>query len=128
MGPKKFLLLSANEYLVKIQERGDSLKAHARQLSSSQSERDRVLLYYIKRAIQIVDTCFFASKFQTPLLVLARVLCEDLLMVFWISQSADRAAEHRNRCLSQLTRAARANVRKGRMRFRRKSTGADVTE
>jgi hypothetical protein len=124
---KVVVLLSANEYLVKITERRDSLKGYLRQLSSSAAEQDKVLSYFIKRAIQIADTCFFASALQTPLLVMSRVLCEDLLMVFWIHQLKDRAAQHRKHCVSQLGRMARATAKKGRAKFRRKSTGEDVT-
>lgn len=126
--PAPALLRSANEYLVRIRERTDSLKAHARHLASSEKESDKVSLYFIRRIIQIADTCFFASAKQTPLLVMSRVLCEDLLVLFWISQSEKRALEYGNICRSQWAKMARVNATRGRVKFRRKSTGEDVTK
>jgi Family of unknown function (DUF5677) len=121
-------LRSTNEYLVKIRERRDALSGHARQLSTSTTEQDKVLLYFLKRAIQIADTCFFAFALQTPLLVMSRVLCEDLFMLFWLTQSEERATEYRKVCLSQFARMARASAKKGGTKFRRKSTGEDATK
>ncbi len=123
-------LRSTNEYLVSLRTKIDSLKGRVRlsAYSWSDSQQDKILIYFMNRAIQIGEACFRVSDLGTPLFVLTRVLCEDLFLMFWVSQSEQNAAEYAKAPLSQLTKMAVVSLKKKVAKIRRIGTGEDVTE
>ena len=122
--------LTADEYLLRVREKVDALKARNRNPGkfNSQGTHAEICIYFANRAIQIGEGCFRIYDLQVPLLILARVLCEDLIRLFWASQSTENAAEFEKLSASEMTRALRANLLSGRARIRHGSSGEDVTK
>lgn len=122
-------VLTTNEYQLKIRGNVDALKAHLKQTPyiAPENERDKVLLYFANRAIQIGEACFRINDLQTPLFILARVLCEDLLLMFWASQSEKNAAEYSKKAQSEMARMVHKSLTNKRARLREKKTGKVVT-
>src|SRR4051794_11141692 len=100
---------SVNEYLFKLRQTVDQLNARVRvtTLHYSNREQDKTVLHFMNRAIQIGEACFRVADLRTPVIVLTRVLCEDLFLLFWISQSEENATEYVKAATSEFTRMAR---------------------
>jgi len=121
---------SRNEHLLELRQMVDQLKArvdHA-QYRNSDKQQDKIVLHLMNRAIQIGEACFVASDLATPVLVLLRVLCEDLLLLFWISRSEENAAGYAKASISDFAKIARVNLQGGRAKVVHRSTGEDKTE
>ncbi len=118
-----------DEYHLRIKQNVDALKARLNLPSffASEQERGKVLYYYMERAVQIGEACFRISDFQMPLLVLARVLCEDFFTLYWASRSEENAAEYVKAVRSEMARMVRQNLKNKRARLRDISSGKDVT-
>jgi hypothetical protein len=122
-------VLTTDEYQFKVRKYVDALKACIKQTPyiAPENERDRVLLYFANRAIQTGEACFRIDDLQTPLFILARVLCEDFFLMFWVSQSEKNAAEYSNKANSEMIRMLRTSLTKKRATIRDKKTGKNVT-
>nr|HEV7952810.1 DUF5677 domain-containing protein [Candidatus Acidoferrales bacterium] len=122
--------LSVDEYLVKLREQVDALKvwSNTPDIRFSSKTRERVLLYFINRAVQIGEAAFYIPKLRTPLALFARTLCEDLFLLFWASQSEAKALEFEKRATSASLTVLRKNLEQNRARIRHRETGEDVTQ
>ncbi len=123
------VVLSRDEYHFKIRQNVDALKARLKtsSFSASKQQRDKALCYFMERAVQIGEACFRISDLPMPLVVLARVLCEDLFTLYWASLSEENLAEYHKAAVSEMVKLMRLNLKKGRARLRQISTGKDVT-
>lgn len=123
-------VLTKVEYQFKLRKNIDALKARIRQAPyiAPTKDQDKVLLYFANRAIQIGEACFRIDDLPTPLLVLTRVICEDLFVVFWVSQSEKNTVEYCKMAKSEPTRLLRTNIKNRRARIRDTKTGRDVTK
>jgi hypothetical protein len=123
-------VLTTNEYQFKIQKTVDALKARIKETPyiAPENERDKVLLHFASRGIQIGEACFRIGDLQTPLFILARVLCEDFLLMFWASQSEKNAAEYSKKVQSEMARMLTKSLTNKRARLREKKSGKVVTE
>ncbi len=118
-----------DEYHLRIRQNVDALKARLNLPSffASKQEGDKLLCYFMERAVQIGEACFRISDLQVPLFVLARVLCEDFFTVYWISLSEENAAKYSRAALSEMAKMMRENLENKRARVRDTSSGEDVT-
>lgn len=130
MAAKDVVILSKEEYLLKVRENVDRLKARVRVPSyfASRKKQDRIRLYFMERAIQVGEAAFRIADLEMPLCVLARVLCEDFFLLYWISLSKKNASEFDQGAVSEMAKLLRVNVVKGRARIRSITTGKNVTE
>jgi len=55
---------------------------------------DTVLLHFIERTEEIVTSSLLSAGLPTVLMILCRVLCEDLFLIYWITQSTEAADEY----------------------------------
>lgn len=122
-------VLTRDEYHLKIRKNVDALRARLRQPSflASDRDQDKAISYFVERAVQIGEACFRISDLQMPLFVLARVLCEDFFLVYWISLSDKNVAEYSRTVKSEMAKLIRANLSNKRARLRHVATGKDVT-
>jgi hypothetical protein len=118
-----------DEYHLRIRKNVDALKARLNLPSffASKHEGDKLLCYFMERAVQIGEACFRISDLQVPLFVLARVLCEDFFTLYWISLSQENAAKYSRGALSEMAKMIRKNLENKRARVRDTSSGKDVT-
>ncbi len=117
---------SAAEYLVKLQ---DQLDAVRRRLDifghrTFKSDQAVVLVRFLKRDYALARASFLSAdaRLSVAVFVLARVLCEDLIRVHWISLSSSNADAYLKRALGDLTKIASVNIERGRATLARKST------
>ena len=77
-------ILTRDEYHLSIRRNVDALKARLNIPSffTSDRTRNKVLYYFMERAVQTGEACFRISDLQLPLSVLARLLCEDFLIMY----------------------------------------------
>lgn len=122
-------VLSRDEYHLKIRQNVDALKARLKVPSffTSEEPRDKVLCYFMERAVQLGEACFRIADLPLPLVVLARVLCEDIFTLCWALVSETNLAEYHKGVISEMVKMMRLNLQKGRARVRNVSTGKDVT-
>lgn len=118
-----------DEYHLRIRQNVDALKARLNlpAFFASKQEGDRLLCYFMGRAVQIGEACFRISDLEVPLFVLARVLCEDFFIMYWASLSEQNAAEYSKAALSEMAKMLRQNLKNKRARVRDISSGKDVT-
>jgi hypothetical protein len=122
-------LLSSVEYHLKVKEKADQLNArfNAPAYFDSDSERDRVFSYFIKRSAEIGEACFRFADLEIPLCCLMRVLCEDFIKFYWITLSDDNLARYLEVVRSESARMLRSSIKNRRIEVRESSTGTDVT-
>jgi Family of unknown function (DUF5677) len=122
-------VLTRAEYYLRIKQNVDALKARLKLPAYFVSDRvqDRVRCYFMERAVQIGEACFRISDLQMPLFALARVLCEDLFTLYWVSLSEANADEYCKTAVSEMAKMVQSNLKNKRARIRHTSTGKDVT-
>jgi hypothetical protein len=94
----------------------------------SDSESDRVVSYFVKRAANIGEACFLFGDLEIPLCCLMRVLCEDFIKLYWITTSRENLVLYQEVVRSESAKMLRNNIKNQRVKFRESSTGRDVTE
>jgi hypothetical protein len=122
-------VLTRAEYYLRIKQNVDALKARLKLPAYFVSDRvqDRVRCYFMERAVQTGEACFRISDLQMPLLALARVLCEDLFTLYWVSLSEKNADEYCKAAVSEMAKMIQQNIKNKRVRVTNTSTGNDVT-
>jgi hypothetical protein len=123
-------LRSKEEYTFQLKQKADALKARANlpKYFAPQDQQAKTRFYFLNRAAQVGEACSRAHDLPTPLFVLMRVLCEDLILLFWISLSEQNAAEYAKLPISEVARIARINLERGRAQIRHCQTGENATE
>jgi hypothetical protein len=122
-------ILTRNEYHFRIRKSVDALKARLNlpAFFSSTNKRDRVLVYFMGRAVQIGEASFRISDLQLPLFILARVLCEDFFNIYWVSLAKTNAEEYQKSAISEMAKILRTNLTNKRAKIRHASSKKDVT-
>jgi Family of unknown function (DUF5677) len=121
-------ILSQNEYAFALQENVTALETRVRQAGSpSGSKQKDVLFYFLNRAIEIGKSSFLSQDLETPLHVLARVLCDDMFTTYWVSLSNDNAIEYERIAFSEKDKYLKRNLVNKRASVRHKETGEDGT-
>jgi hypothetical protein len=122
-------ILTRDEYHFRIKQNVDALKARLNLPSffASTDKREKVLFYFMGRAVQIGEASFRISDLQTPLFVLARVLCDDFFTMYWVSLSNKNADEYCKTSLSEMAKLMRKNLTNKRAKVSEISTKKDVT-
>lgn len=122
-------ILTRDEYHLRIKQNVDALNARLNLPSFfvAKRKRDKVLCYFMGRAVQIGTACFRISDLQMPLLALARVLCEDFFTMYWVSLSEKNAAAYSKSARSEMAKMIRKNLSNKRAMVREISSGKDVT-
>ena len=123
-------LASIDEYLVGVRQKVDALRTRANlpAFFAPKNQRDEVRLFFMNRAIEIGQACFRVRDLGLPIFLFSRVLCEDLILLFWVSLSEQNAADYVKVTSSEATKLLRVYLKEGRGLVRHKSTGEDVTE
>jgi Family of unknown function (DUF5677) len=121
---------SGDKYLFGLKKKTDALGARIRLPAYlvSENQQKRIRLYFMERASQVGEACFRVHDLDTPLSVLMRVLCEDLILLYWTSLSEQNAAEYAKWPTSEVVAVARVNIERGRAAIRHQQTGQDATE
>jgi uncharacterized protein DUF5677 len=120
---------SKNEYAFTLHQKLAALKARMRQAGPipSGSKQKDVLFYFVGRAVQIAEACFLAQDFETPLFILARVLCDDMFTMYWVSLSGNNALEFEKTAFSEKARYLKRNLKNNRASVHHKITKEDAT-
>jgi hypothetical protein len=118
---------SVEYYRCRLRQKIKTLRSRAKE-SSSKTELDQLRLYFMNRAIEVGEGCHRVRDLGLPLFALSRVLCEDFILLFWVTRSEQNAAEYIKWASSEATRMLRVWLTEGRGRIRQKSTGKDVTK
>jgi hypothetical protein len=121
--------VTRDEYHLSIRRNVDALKARLKLPSffTSDKMRNRVLCYFMERAVQTGEACFRVYDLQLPLSVLARLLCEDFFIMYWVTLSEENATKYSKMVLSEMAKLICKNLKNKRARIRKKSTGEDAT-
>jgi hypothetical protein len=124
----KVTLLTRDEYLFSMRKRIDELQARSNQPFYKYAEREqaKVIAHFIDRGIQLGESAFRTRDLPVPLDSLMRILCDDLIRLFWVSQSEANASEHVKTTVSQWVKIARVNIEKGYAQVTHKTTGKNV--
>jgi len=123
-------ILTRDEYHLRIRQNVDALKARLKlpAFFASTDNRDKVLFYFMDRAVQIGEAAFRIYDLQLPLFILARVLCEDFFNIYWVSLAEANAKEYQKAAISEMAKILRINLTNKRARVRHISSKKDVTE
>lgn len=121
-------ILTRDEYLLRLRQHVDALKARLARPLSSQQTRDGVVRYFTERAIQIGEACFRIHDLATAINILCRVLCEDFIFMYAASKSEEAAVAHTKAALSEHVKLLKRLATNKRAKLRRRSTGEDVTK
>jgi len=126
---KTVTLLTEEEYLLTMRERIDELKARKDQprYKYADKEQAKVVAHFIDRAIQFGEAAFRTGDLPFPLDSIVRILCDDLIRLFWISESEGNAAEYVKTIVSEWVKMMRANVEKGYARLIHTPTGTNAS-
>lgn len=119
-----------DQYLFELRQTVDQLRARdkLRKARPPGNSQDRMVTYFINRAIEIGEACFRVADLRTPIISLLSVLCEDFLLLFWVTRSEANANEYEKIATSEWLRAARVNLTNSRARVVDKETGRDITK
>jgi hypothetical protein len=122
-------ILTRDEYHLRIKDKVKGLRTRMSlpPFLASTKKRDKVLVYFMDRAAQISEASFRINDLQLPLFVLARVLCEDLFTMYWVSLSDSNAEEYCKFATSEMAKVISTNLKNKRARVRKVSSKKDVT-
>ncbi|MFZ0774077.1 MAG: hypothetical protein WCA49_22630 [Candidatus Sulfotelmatobacter sp.] len=126
---KKAVLFTEEEYLLTMRERIDELKARGDQprYKYAEKEQAKVIAHFIDRGIQLGEAAFRIRNLPIPLDGIMRILSDDLIRLFWISESEGNAAEYVKTIPSEYIKMMRANLEAGYGRLVHKPTGQNAT-
>jgi hypothetical protein len=118
-----------DEYLLKIHQNVDALKTLIGQppYINPKKKQDKIRLYLVARAVEHGEAALRIADLETPLFILARVICEDFFLIYWVSASSKHATEYDKGAASQWAKLLRINVLRKRARIIKTETGANVT-
>jgi Family of unknown function (DUF5677) len=117
------------EYLLKVRTSVDQInyRLNLPAFFVTASDRERVMYYFMERAVQIGESVFRIRDLQMPIAVLARVLCEDFITMYFVSQSDENTAEYFEGSRTEMKKILSKMIENRRIKVRRISSGADVT-
>lgn len=100
-----------------MRERIDELKARKDQprYKYADKEQAKVIAHFIDRGIQWGEAAFRIRDLQIPLDSIMRILSDDLIRLFWVSESEENTAEYVRTIGSEWVKMMRANLEKGAM-------------
>jgi hypothetical protein len=117
--------------LLKLREQTGELTARLAltAYADTQSEQRQAIHHFLNRALQIGMACDFlcGPSLEVPLTILMRVMCEDLILCFWIARSERDAAEYCRAVDGESLRLVRIMLENSRGEIRHKSTKEDKT-
>jgi hypothetical protein len=92
-------------------------------------EQAQILRHFLSRAQQMTDASELVGRagLGTPLVVMMRVLCEDLFLTLWVGLSEENAAEYSSATKAEALKFMRVLLENGRGMIRDKSTHEDKT-
>lgn len=115
-----------DKQLDKLQRQIGELKARIAlpAYTNASGERCQILGYFLSRALQMSEASDLVGRANlgTPLVVLMRVLCEDLFLCLWVSLSEQNAAEYSSAVTSEMARIIRIMLKSGRGQIRNRLT------
>jgi hypothetical protein len=121
-------ILTRDEYFLRLRKHLDALNARLARPLSAQETRDRVLRYFMERAVQIGEASFRIYDLAMPINILCRVLCEDFIFMYAASKSEEAAVAHTRAAVSEHVKWLKRLATNERTKLRRRSTGEDVTK
>jgi hypothetical protein len=129
MTAPRYTRLSEDEYLLRLRQEIDALKAtsEASRYVDAEKEQTKVVAHFLDRAIQFGEATYRIRNLPIVLRVLLRVFCDDLIRLFWVAQSENNASEYVKIPVSELAKMGRVNLEKGHARLINKKTGEDET-
>jgi Family of unknown function (DUF5677) len=121
-------ILTRDEYHLSVLEKVKALTARlgSPSLFVSEKERDKVLCYFMRRAMQIGEACFRIADLEMPFSCLARVLCEDFFRMYWATLSEQNASEYSKAAKSEMAKMLKFNLKNKHARVSER--GKDVTQ
>jgi len=129
MTAPQYTRLSEEEYLLRLRQEIDALKARAAapRYAYAEKEQAKAVAHFLGRAVQFGEATYRIRNLPLVLDVLLRVFCDDLIRLFWVAQSENNAAEYAKVTVSEFAKMARVNLEKGHMRVVNKKTREDAT-
>jgi hypothetical protein len=130
MTASAYTRLTEDEYLFHLRREIDALKGRAEypRYAHPEKQRAEIIAHFLRRAIQLGEAAYRVRNLSVALEIFVRVLCDDLIRLFWVSQSESNAAEYAKVPLSEMVKLARVNLEKGHARVINKKTGEDTTK
>jgi hypothetical protein len=89
---------------------------------------DTVLLHFIQRTEEIVTSSLLSAGLPTVLMILCRVLCEDLFLIYWIAQSTEAAEEYEEGVQNEMAKMLGVSLSNGWGVIRNIHTGEVVSK
>jgi hypothetical protein len=98
------MLQSKAEYISEIEDAVKSLQALLPEFEKLERRGTNVMLshYFADRAVKIGTAVLRILDLDVPLAILCRVLCEDFISLYWVSQSSQNADAYTKRSLREL--------------------------
>jgi len=129
MATPTFTKLKEAQYLLKLREVVDALKARLRypRYAYANEQQARIVAYFLRRAVQFGEAASRVSDLPEALDVFLRIFCDDSIRLFWVAKSRDNAEEYAKIPLSEMVKMARLNMQKGHLRVVNTVTGEDAT-
>jgi hypothetical protein len=126
---KNIALLTEEEYLLEMRKRIDELKARSDQprYKYADKEQAKVIAHFIDRGVQLGEAAFRTRDLPVPLDSMMRILCDDLIRLYWVSESEGNAAEYVKAIGSEWVKMMRVNLEKGYARLVHTPTGKNAT-
>jgi len=126
---KNVPLFTEEEYLLAMRERIDELRGRKDQprYKYADKEQAKVIAHFIDRGIQWGEAAFRIRDLQIPLDSIMRILSDDLIRLFWVSESEANTAEYVKTIGSEWVKMMRANLEKGYARIVHTPTGQNAT-
>ena len=126
---KNVLLYTEDEYLLTMRKHVDGLKARSNQAQYKYADREqsKIVAHFIGRAIQVGEAAYRIRDLEIPLDSIMRILSDDMIRLYWITESESNAAEFATNTKSQWLKLMIANLEKGNARIVHKPTGKTAT-
>jgi hypothetical protein len=121
---------SAAEYVVQLREQLGFVRRRLDVFRHREFTQHQIktLLRFLKRDYEIglASLLVAEARLTTPVFVLTRVLCGDLIRIHWISLSVANAERYMKRSPGNLAKLALVNIERGRAKIVKKGTGQSL--
>lgn len=123
--------VSTEKQLDALQTQIGQLEARLRLATDANAsgQQHKIFRHFLTRTLELskASKLVARAKLGTPLVVLKRVLCEDLFLACWVSQSEANAAEYSSAADSEALKFLRMMLERNRGTIRHRVSGEDKT-
>ena len=122
-------LFTEEEYLLQLRSGIDGLRVRTGlpHYKYADKQQAKLIAHFLHRGVQLGAAAYRVRDLAIPLQIFMRVLCDDVIRLFWVAQCESNATEYINAGNSEVFKFMRSNLQKGFARIVNTRTGEDMT-